>query len=189
MMIVETTEEWIELYNSNNFEIDLSGWKIQDSTGAQTTYNINQKISGYGFLVLKRPQTKITLNNGGDALTLLQPDSKVVSSISFPKAPSKQSYSRVGSAWQWSSQPTPGTKNVIPVTQTNLSKNEKSDTTNTAEVALSSLSQTTNLAKSSAGERGASPWFLFFTALAVTIISASAVLFIKLKLNQKDVRP
>ncbi|MBI3631700.1 MAG: lamin tail domain-containing protein, partial [Candidatus Staskawiczbacteria bacterium] len=50
-------KEWIELYNTNNFEIDLSGWKIKDKEGSATNYVLpkNTKISAYGYLVLKRP--------------------------------------------------------------------------------------------------------------------------------------
>lgn len=185
--------EWIELYNSNNFETDLSGWKIQDSTGAQTTYIIpkNTKIAENGFLVFKRINTKITLNNDGDGLALLSPNNEIQYSISFEKSPTGRSYNKSGSVWQWSLKPTPGTNNVIILAQTaknnkNLPKDTNSDKKDIAEAGIAGLSQA-NPVKNKISN-GASPWFLFFTALAITIISASAVLFIKLKLNKNNVR-
>ncbi len=174
-------KEWIELYNSNNFDVDLSGWKIQDTTGTKTIYNLPQNtiIPTYGFLVFTRPETKITLNNDQDTINLLAPDNKIASSVSYPKAQLNQSYSKISSVWQWSTTPTPRAKNTAPQIQTKnpstgseangLPKQENSDKNKIAESGLASLNQTTN------------PWFLFFTALAITIISATTVLFIKIK--------
>jgi len=61
----DKTSEWIELYNTNDFSVDLSGWKLQDLTGTPTTYILpkNTTLSNNGYLVLNRPETKITLNN------------------------------------------------------------------------------------------------------------------------------
>jgi hypothetical protein len=36
----DETEEWLELKNSNNFDVDLSGWQIQDKAGSIKTYTI-----------------------------------------------------------------------------------------------------------------------------------------------------
>lgn len=74
------TDEWIEIYNSNNSDVDLSGWQIQDTVGTITTYTIPQGtiILADGFLVFKRPDTQIMLNNDGDGLNLLTPDTKIV---------------------------------------------------------------------------------------------------------------
>ena len=76
----DETDEWIELYNSNNFDVDLSGWQLQDTAGTITTYTIpqNTKILADGFLVFKRPDTKIMLNNDGDGLNLLTPIKKLL---------------------------------------------------------------------------------------------------------------
>ena len=72
-------DEWIELYNSNNFDVDLSGWQFKTQQGTITTFTIpqNTKILANGFLVFKRPDTNIMLNNDGDGLNLLTPDGKI----------------------------------------------------------------------------------------------------------------
>ena len=56
----DAENEWIEVFNQNNFEVDLSGWKIRDKEGKTTTYTFsaNTKISPLGYLVLKRTETK-----------------------------------------------------------------------------------------------------------------------------------
>ncbi|MDI6602580.1 MAG: lamin tail domain-containing protein [Patescibacteria group bacterium] len=107
--------EYIELFNQNNFEIDLSNWKIKDTTGRTTTYVFPQgtKIVARGFLVLYRPTTMITLNNERDGLNLIQPNGKIRDSVSYEKAPRGQSYNRTPSGWVWSTNLTPGRENII----------------------------------------------------------------------------
>ena len=116
----DSENEWIEIYNSNNFDVNLSGWKIKDTIGKTTTYTFppNSKILAKQYLVLKRPETKITLNNSGDKLLLLTPSGEVVDSIAFEKALRGYSYNKTKTGWFWSSILTPGKANI-------LSKKEK----------------------------------------------------------------
>lgn len=112
--------EYIEIFNQNNFEVDLTGWKIEDAEGATTTYTFpkGKVIGPKGFLVLYRPTTKITLNNDGDGLNLFQPDGNIADSVSYEEAPRGESYNRINSKWIWSTILTPGRPNEIPVLKT-----------------------------------------------------------------------
>lgn len=187
----DETEEWVELYNSNNTDIDLAGWQIKDIIGTPTTFKIpqNTKILANGFLVFKRPETKIMLNNDGDGLSLLTPDKKIIDSINFASAPLGQSYNRTALGWDWSTTLTPGAKNIITAvaaktSSKTLSKSENSVKNNNVEAGLADISQAININQE---DKTTNPWFLFLAALAITIILASSVLFIKLKF-QKNVR-
>jgi len=180
--------EWIELYNSNNSDIDLAGWQIKDTNGTPTTYTFPKdvKIVAMGFSILKRPDTKITLNNDKDGLNLINPAGENIDFVEFTKAVKGQSYNKMTSNWQWSTTPTQGTSNII-TTKTSekaLSKSENSvKNNNNIEAGLADLSQTTNISQNIK----ISPWFLFLSAIILTVISAIVVLFIKLKF-QKNVR-
>jgi len=105
--------EWIEIFNQNGFEVDLADWKISDTTGTINTFVLSAgtKIKPYGFLVFPRPQTKITLNNNGDALKLISPDNRVASAVEYKNAPSGSSYNSANDGWVWSKSLTPGTLN------------------------------------------------------------------------------
>lgn len=109
-------EEYIEILNQNNFEVDLSEWKIKDTNGKITTYVLPEKtkISPEGFLVLSRPITKITLNNNGDGLNLIQPNGNIIDSVNYEKAPQNQSYNKTPSGWIWNAVLTPEKANNIP---------------------------------------------------------------------------
>jgi len=220
----DETDEWIELYNSNSFDVDLSGWQIQDTEGTITTYTINPsarsstealskssgqaKILADGFLVFKRPDTKIMLNNDKDGINLLTPDKKIVDSVTFTSAPLGQSYNKIPSdlsaqvGWQWSLTLTPGAKNIIPIAATKtpstgssteahskssgpngLSKAENSVKNNYDGAGLADLSQSINTNQNSMTK---SPWFLFFTVLAITIILSTIVLLVKLRFRARS---
>ena len=183
----DETDEWIELYNSNTSDVDLSGWKIQDINGTPSNFTIpaGTKILTNNFLVLKRPETKIMLNNDADGLNLLTPDEKIIDSINFTSALTGQSYNKVNFTWVWSATLTPGFINIALAPAQNgsasggknLSKAKKPDNNIVeAKDLTAGLSQP--------AESLGNPWPLFFTALAITIISAFIVLFIKLKITK-----
>lgn len=190
----DETEEWFEIYNSNNFETDLSGWKIQDTTGTVSTFTFpaGTKILANGFLVFKRPETKIMLNNESDGLKLFSQDGSLKDSVNFAKAPINQSYNRSQSGWAWSKSITPGTANII-LASVAKSKNpspsplpKAQNNANNIDVEAQDLTASLNL-PAQAGQTQ-SPWLLFFMVLAVVIILSALVLFIKVKLNKTNVR-
>jgi hypothetical protein len=124
----DETDEWFEILNQNNFEVDLSGWKIKDSAGKTADYIFpsGTKISAAKFLVLTRPTTKITLNNDGDSLNLIRPDGSIADSVSYEKAPLGHSYSKAKEEWIWSETLTPGSANISPFLTSDYEKNEAS---------------------------------------------------------------
>jgi len=113
-------EEWIEIFNQSNFEIDISDWKTEDIIGSKRTYIFPKgtKIGPLDFLVLSRPTSKITLNNDADGLNLFQPDGKIVDSVNYEKAPRGQSYNRTPADWVWSATLTPGSANIVSAQET-----------------------------------------------------------------------
>ncbi len=79
---VSGEDEWIELYNKNGFDVDLSGWKILD--GAETA----TKLSGFigsnfdnRFLVIEKPKGK--LNNAGDAIILQDYKNDIIDAVFY----------------------------------------------------------------------------------------------------------
>lgn len=178
-------DEWVELYNSNSSDVDLSGWQLQDTTGTITNYTIpaGTKILAGSFLVFKRPDTDIMLNNDKDGLNLISLDKNIADSVSFASAPLGQSYSKSLAGWAWSTTATPGSKNAITVAVAKSLSKAKNSVKN--DVVVADLSQSINPNQDS---KNLNPWFLFFIVLAVTIILATVVLIIKLKIFKNHVR-
>jgi len=111
----DAENEWIEIFNQNNFIVSLADWEIKDSKGSIHTFVFSKtaQILAKEFLVLSRKITKITLNNGGDGLNLIQPDGKIIDRVDFEKARLGQSYNQTESGWSWSSILTPGKENIV----------------------------------------------------------------------------
>jgi hypothetical protein len=163
----DLTDEWIEIFNPNNFEINLSGWKIQDTIGKTKTYIFPKgtKILAKGFLVLKRSQSKITLNNDGDGLKLIDPEGKTIDEISYQKAKKGKSFNRGENGWFWTENLTPGTENFKP-------KEEK--ITEISEKELAAIGEEIS-------KENFSP---FFIALTIAIFSGIIILILKRKIDK-----
>ena len=180
----DETEEWIEIFNQNNFAVDLSGWKIADTAGGTTTYVFSKEteISPQEFLVLLRPTTKITLNNDGDEVSLIQPDGEIVETVNYPKAPQGQSYSRVESGWAWSTALTPGSPNLVVQSEISEGGEEvlKEQATETSVNPEFSLKK----AQVEKGEkRDSNLFFILLIASFSAIFSGSIILILKKKVS------
>ncbi|MGY5870621.1 MAG: lamin tail domain-containing protein [Candidatus Thorarchaeota archaeon] len=117
------TEEWVEFYNPQSLEADLSGYILDDITsGGTNPYTIpgGTVIPAQGFVILWQGSTGVGLNNDGDTVNLLKPDgTTVVDSYSYPSSVDDVSYGRQSdgsSTWTTFSVPTPGESNSGTVT-------------------------------------------------------------------------
>ena len=186
----DSENEWIEIFNQNNFEVDISRWIIKDSEGTITIYPLPDgiKIPELGYLIIGRKESKITMNNDKDSLAFLQPDGKIADSVSYEKAPLGQSYNRNKNSWEWSGSLTPGVKNSIinssaktevkSPTDGALSK-QKAETAALAEnLPASETSQYRNT-KIENNLKAYIPVILI--ALSIAIFSGIAILFLKKK--------
>ena len=183
-------EEWIEIFNQNNFEIELSDWRIIDVLGKITSYIFPEgtKISAQGFLVLSRPTTKITLNNDADGLNLSQLNGNIIDSVNYEKAPRGQSYNRIDSQWAWSTVLTPGSVNIIPspISEIEEIKSPKKETKEpTPEKEKGAERELAAIGKQ-APERPANFLFILLIALAIAIFSGIIVLILKKKVKNLD---
>ena len=148
----DAENEWIELYNANNFEADITSWQIKDIAGAVKKYTFPKDtlIPEQGFLILTRPQSNIALQNDQDGLELLNSQGVIVDTIKYQQPPTGQSYNRTAEGWQWSLALTPGKPNIIKTNQPQVpasatSTQATASPTTTANVAQAS----TNIANTS----------------------------------------
>ncbi|MFW0862672.1 MAG: lamin tail domain-containing protein [Candidatus Komeilibacteria bacterium] len=104
--------EFIELFNDDDLDIDLEGWYIEDLSGKK--YILSGNVASKSFIVFYRTDTKITLNNSsGDVLSLFNPIDELVSNLSYDKSLTSYSYSYFTEGWKWTEDITPGSENFI----------------------------------------------------------------------------
>ena len=112
----DTDNEWIELINLDSETIDLSGWQISDSATSTKPFTVPETtlIQPNELLLFTRPQTKIALNNNGDAVKLFYPNADLAQEINYTDSQEGWSVAREKDEdYAWTSQPTPKTVNII----------------------------------------------------------------------------
>jgi hypothetical protein len=106
--------EWIEIVNTTEDEIDLTGWTVKDATTSKTALS-TQSLPGHAYFVLQNPKGK--LNNDGDSIFLFDPTGATIDAISYDKttAPQKgKSLARTEDGSWKSGDPTPLAPNTLP---------------------------------------------------------------------------
>jgi len=169
-------EEWIEISNQNNFEVDISFWQISDTSGKITKYTIPEgtKIAGQGFLIFGRPTTGIVLNNDEDGLRIIQPDGKIADEITYQKATNGKSYNQTKTGWAWSSDLTPNSLNKISIAIQETAGNKNISKSQDAEKEVAAIVKKIPEKSSSA--------LSFSIAISLAIFSGFAILFLKNKI-------
>jgi DNA/RNA endonuclease YhcR with UshA esterase domain len=115
----DSENEFIELKNLNNFDVDLENWYLQDLSNTKfvlSSKKISTKIPKNGFLVIYRKDSKIALNNvDKDCLKLFQPDGTLVDSVCYSgKVLEDVSFAKTQKGdFEWTEKLTPGTENII----------------------------------------------------------------------------
>ncbi|MFZ2486612.1 MAG: lamin tail domain-containing protein, partial [Anaerolineae bacterium] len=116
-------DEYIELYNANDFVVDLSGWQLDDlddglraQPDGSPPYPLpaGSTIPPHGFLLVFASESNLALNNGGDWVRLLRPDGVLVEAFEYTASRDDEAYSKTvdgGDAWTRTYPPSPGASN------------------------------------------------------------------------------
>ncbi|MFC1662582.1 lamin tail domain-containing protein [Patescibacteria group bacterium] len=103
--------EFIELYNGEVKAVNISSWQITVGKKEYTFPSII--IPAEDYIALGYQTTKLTLTNAGCEVTLLNPNGKVIDSITYSAGKENHSFARKDKDWFWTAELTPGEENVI----------------------------------------------------------------------------
>ncbi len=109
------SEEWIEIYNNEEIDVNLKNWTIDDKDGGSKAYKFTDDfyIKAQDFLILGKEDTKLSLNNSFDQVRIFNPSGELVDKVEYSKAKEAQVYSFIQGAWHWTSEDTPGRDNFL----------------------------------------------------------------------------
>jgi hypothetical protein len=116
-------EEFIELYNTTEQDIDLTGWKIADLA---KSYTLSGIIPAKSYKLYNQSETKIALNNTSETVTLTDNYNQIQSTTSYTKAYKGLGYIPVLQTWSWTQTLTPNAPNIF--TEDTSSKDTKNYT-------------------------------------------------------------
>ncbi|MBI3336163.1 lamin tail domain-containing protein [Candidatus Peregrinibacteria bacterium] len=108
-------EEWIELVNLSDESVDLSGLLIDDiQEGGSKLWEISDGtlVPAHSYIIFRKEQTHLALNNDGDEVNLFGPDGLTIDSVTYPKIKRGLSFSRKGSRWCTTEISTPLKENI-----------------------------------------------------------------------------
>jgi len=108
--------EWVELFNPEKRDINLGGWQLTD---IKTYYQFpaDKIIKANNYLVIKRKESKIVLNDSGDKLFLIDPNKKIINGVEYQSAKNDLAFARLDNHWTWTEKPTPDKKNEFIITE------------------------------------------------------------------------
>lgn len=120
-------EEWVELRNTSDSIIDLTGWLLDDTLEGGSTahrFPFGTILAPRSLMVVPTESFHLALNNGGDTVNLLNPKGELVASLPYGKV--KKGMSAIAGCL--TTVPTPGAPNVCRISPTIPVKKAKKTT-------------------------------------------------------------
>ena len=179
----DATDEFIELYNPNNVNFDLSGFGLQVGTTALHSYNFaaGTSLPAHGFTAFYSATTGLSLSNSGGQSKLLDPFGNSIDATGvYTTAKDGQAWALANGKWYWTTKLTPGSANII--NQPSAAKKAAAKTTASKSQASKAAAKTKGAKTSaaSASQAGGDPasttpihlWTLALVAAAALLYGA-----------------
>jgi hypothetical protein len=112
----DSEDEFIEIYNPNSADFDLSGFKLQIGTTTKHNYVIpdGTLIPANSFKIFFSIDTGLSMSNSGGQARLIDPLGTVLSLTDvYTTAKEGTSWALANGIWYWSATPTPAATNVV----------------------------------------------------------------------------
>jgi len=116
------SNEWIELTNTGDLDINLGNWQVDDAEGSSKPYTVPDTITipAQKSFIIKASDSKISLANTKDMVRLFDPEGTLLQTVEYEEAPKDESYALIiidkedGSTeeqWLWEKAYTPNEPN------------------------------------------------------------------------------
>lgn len=110
----DSDDEFVELYNPNDKDFYLDGYKLGWGKTNISTYSFEDAtvLPAKSYTVFNSSDTSLSLSNSGSQVLLLDPSGAVISqSAVYDSAKDGQAWALVNGEWKWLTKPTPGNAN------------------------------------------------------------------------------
>ncbi|HET6863871.1 MAG TPA: lamin tail domain-containing protein [Candidatus Saccharimonadales bacterium] len=114
--VTDADGEFIELYNSNSSQFDLSGFSLQTGTTTfhKYTFPDGTYIAPHQFVAFYSGDTGLSLSNSDGQVKLLEPGGNVLGKTDeYTNAKDGYAWVPVDGLWQWTTTATPNAANII----------------------------------------------------------------------------
>ncbi|KKR05427.1 MAG: PKD domain-containing protein [Candidatus Peregrinibacteria bacterium GW2011_GWC2_39_14] len=112
---IDTNQEWIELKNNSDGKVNLEGLSLQTSNQKRKfTFKATQ-IKSNGYLAISSKESKLTLKNSNDKITLLDKSGEIIDEVQYSSTKEALSYAKIREGneetWTWTSDITKNAEN------------------------------------------------------------------------------
>lgn len=178
----DATDEYIELYNPNTANFDLTGYTLLSGTTTlhRYTFGSGSLLAPQSFTAFYATTTKLSLSNSGGQVSLANPAGEIIdASAVYGPAVDGRTWAYGNTTWQWTTTATPAALNVIttPAAKTSTKQSKTSSTKASAKTSSTKAnsSSTVLAAHTTAVETSNTPihvWMLALVALLAVLYGA-----------------
>ncbi len=98
----DAEHEFIELFNPNQFEVDISGYIIEAGPDWRYSHTLGSyQLAPGEYLAVYSADTGLTLSNSGSQVRLLSPSGSELFFVEYDKAKPGKSWSLIDGEWLW----------------------------------------------------------------------------------------
>ncbi|MDB5160908.1 MAG: hypothetical protein JWO96_288 [Candidatus Saccharibacteria bacterium] len=155
-------DEFIEIYNPNSVDFDLSGFKLEVGTTTKRSYTIpdGTYVAAKEFKAFFSVDTGLSMSNSGGQARLIDPLGTVLSQTEpYGSAKDGQVWALANGQWYWSLASTPSAANVVNQAGAKSTKTSTSKSTAVKGASTSAgFSPTPNSPASGASTAAVHPW-------------------------------
>lgn len=114
--LTDANDEFVELYNPNSSNFDLSGFKLAYGSNNPRKYTFPEGtlLKPKQFKTFTSGGTSLSLSNTQAQVWLLDPNEKVITTTEpYANAKDGQAWARNGTKWEWTAVPSPNSENTL----------------------------------------------------------------------------
>ncbi|MDP2736166.1 MAG: lamin tail domain-containing protein, partial [bacterium] len=117
----DTGQEWLELINQSEIEINLLNWRVENSNG-KYGFKSERVLESGAFYVLDNAISKLAFKNTSDVINLYNDLDELADQVEYASAIQGEAYARgINGNWFWTTKITPGEENIISLAQSEAS--------------------------------------------------------------------
>lgn len=111
----DDTKEFIEIYNPNDYDINITNWKIKDLSAS--FFKLSGLIKSKSYFLVSREDSKLALNNSKEEVFIYDCKDNLITSLRYDKSFEERSYSYdlLSKEYFWTKSMTPGEENIFEV--------------------------------------------------------------------------
>lgn len=114
--LLDSQDEWVELYNPNETAFSLTNYKLQSGSSFSYSHTfVDERIEAFGYMIVPSSTSGLALSNTAGAVRLLDATGIVAGeTISYDDVEEGSSYARDDlGQWRWTITPTSSKQNIF----------------------------------------------------------------------------